>query len=298
MDGSMQRRKAELELECEVDASVFAGVTERMVEFMEPFLGSFSRRTQAGHATRFVQGLCSNLESKNAESMAYLFRLDRKTLQHFVGESAWEDRPLRDELIRQVGAQLGEAEGVIAFDPSSFPKSGKQSVGVGRQWCGRLGKIDNCQVGVYMAYVSSHGHAFVDVEMSLPHAWTDDKSRLEQAGVPKPNQKFRKRWQLCLDMLDRHGSRLPHAWITGDDEFGKPAEFRRELRIATSATCWLCRATRPFVTSKFPRSRLLRRARAPSARDALHSVSTRGRMSVRRPSGPASMCAMERRGRS
>ena len=73
MDGSMPRRKAELELEreCEVDASLFAGVIERMVEFMEPFLGSFSRRTQAGHATKFVQGLCSNLEAKNAESMAY-----------------------------------------------------------------------------------------------------------------------------------------------------------------------------------------------------------------------------------
>ena len=86
---------------------------------------------------------------------------------------------MRDELVRQVGAQLGEAEGEMAFDPSSFPKSGKQSVGVGRQWCGRLGKIDNCQVGVSRAYVSSHGHALVNVEMSLPHAWTDDKARME-----------------------------------------------------------------------------------------------------------------------
>ncbi|REK27192.1 MAG: IS701 family transposase [Planctomycetota bacterium] len=112
----------------------------------------------------------------------------------------------------------------------AFPKSGKQSVGVGRQWCGRLGKIDNCQVGVFMAYVSSRGHALVDVELSLPHEWTDDKARMNKAGVPKTHQKFRKRWQLCLDMLDRYGDELPHAWITGDDELGQPARFRRELR--------------------------------------------------------------------
>jgi SRSO17 transposase len=146
------------------------------------------RRAQAAHAVQVVQGLGSDLEAKNAESLAYLFGLDRKAIQHFVGESAWDDRPLRDELVRQVADELGEPAGVIVFDPSGFEKSGKQSVGVARQWCGRLGKIDNCQVGVYMAYVSSQGHTLVDVEISLPHEWTDDKSRMNKAGVPKSHQ--------------------------------------------------------------------------------------------------------------
>ena len=74
-------------------------------------------------------------------------------LQRFVGFSKWDDEPLRDELARQIGTTLGEEDGVIVFDPSAFPKSGQESVGVARQWCGRLGKVDNCQVGVYMGYV-------------------------------------------------------------------------------------------------------------------------------------------------
>ena len=230
MDGSWERRKEELERECEVDEGLLAERAERLEEFMRPFLESYARRAQSEHATQVVQGLCSDLEAKNGESMAYLFGLDRKAIQHFIGESAWDDRPLRDELVRQVADELGNDEGVIVFDPSAFAKSGKQSVGVARQWCGRLGKIDNCQVGVYMAYASAGGHALVDVEMSLPHEWADDKARMRKAGVPKSHQKFRKRWKLCLDMLDRYGDQLPHAWVTGDDEFGKPREFRRELR--------------------------------------------------------------------
>lgn len=230
MDGSWERRKAELERECEMVPGLLEESAARLEEFMQPFVESYPRRLQAAHAKQMVQGLCSDLEAKNAESIAYLFGLDRKAMQHFVGESAWDDRPLRDELVRQVARELGEDEGVIAFDPSSFEKSGQESVGVARQWCGRLGKIDNCQVGVYMAYVSSQGHALVDVEMSLSHEWTNDKPRMRKAGVPKTAQKFRKRWQLCLDMLDRYGAQLPHQWITGDDELGKPAEFRQKLR--------------------------------------------------------------------
>lgn len=230
MEGAQRRRLEELERECEMDEGLFADVAGKLEEFMRPFVDSYARRTQASHAVQVVQGLCSDLEAKNAESIAYLFGLDRKAIQHFVGESTWEDRPLRNELVRQVGSELGEPDGVIVFDPSGFEKSGKQSVGVARQWCGRLGKIDNCQVGVYMAYVSARGHALVDVELSLPHEWTNDKSRMNKAGVPKPCQKFRKRWQLCLDMLTRYGEQLPHTWVTGDDELGKPQQFRKELR--------------------------------------------------------------------
>ncbi|WP_339684164.1 transposase [Gimesia maris] len=108
-----------------------------------------------------VRDLCSDLQHKNGESIAYLFGLDRKAIQHFLGESYRSDAPIREELAKQIGTELGEFDGVIAFDPSAFAKSGDQSVGVARQWCGRLGKIENCQVGIYMAYVSSKGHATV-----------------------------------------------------------------------------------------------------------------------------------------
>jgi len=230
MECSFDQRKRELEEECELPDSVFASAFERVQAFMEPFVDSYCRTEQRAHAIDVVSGLFSDLEHKNAESIAYHFGLDRKTIQHFVGESRWNDRPLRDELANQIGTQLGESDAILAFDPSAFPKSGKQSVGVVRQWCGRLGKIENCQVAVYLGYVSSKGHALVDTELYLPEKWTKDRQRMEQAGVPKDRQRFRTRHKMCLEFLDRHGDRLPHAWITGDDELGRPADFRRDLR--------------------------------------------------------------------
>jgi SRSO17 transposase len=195
---------------------------------MEPFLDSFDRREQREHAHTFVQGLLSDLEHKNVESIAYRFGQERLPLQWFVGVSEWDHAVLRDELVRQVGEQLGEQDAVIVFDPSAFPKSGRESVGVARQWCGRLGKVDNCQVAVYMAYVSSREHALVDTRLFLPKEWTQDKNRRKKAGVPQ-DIRYRTRHQLCLEMLARHGQTLPHAWITGDDEMGRPSWFRRHL---------------------------------------------------------------------
>jgi len=230
MDCKFQTRKNELEAECKLPTDALATVSNRLTNFMKPFLENYSRSDQQAHAMTVVRGLCSDLERKNGESIAYLFGLDRKAIQYFVGESKWNDRPLRDELARQIGSELAKPDGVLAFDPSSFPKSGKQSVGVARQWCGRLGKIENCQVGVYLAYVSSQGHAIVDTELYLPKEWTNDKKRMKRAGVPKEKQRYRTRHEICLELLDRNGSQLPHTWLTGDDELGRPAGFRRELR--------------------------------------------------------------------
>lgn len=145
-----------------------------------------------------------------------------------MGTSNWDDHPFRQELVRQVGEQLGEADGVIVFDPSAFPKSGQESVGVARQGCGRLGKIDNCQVGVYMGYVSSKEHALVDTRLYLPKEWTQDQKRMQKAGAPQ-GVRHRTRHQLCLEMLKEHGGQLPHRWIAGDDEMGRPYAFRRRL---------------------------------------------------------------------
>src|SRR5581483_8987122 len=125
-----------------------------------------------------------------------------------------------DELNRQVAAVLGCANAVLVFGPSAFPKKGHASVGVQRQWCGRLGKIDNCQVGVYLAYVGRSEHALIDVRLYLPKEWAKDKKRRAEAGIPK-TVRFRTRHELALEMLDEHGRLLPHAWVSGDDEMGR-----------------------------------------------------------------------------
>src|SRR5207248_847262 len=131
----------------------------------------------------------------------------------------WEHEPLLDELAQQVGQSLGQPGGVLALDPSAFPKKGKDSVGVERQWCGRLGKIDNCQVAVYLGYVSGRGHALVDARLYLPKAWAADKARRKKCHVPR-HVRYQTRTQLALAMLDQRAALLPHSWVTADDELG------------------------------------------------------------------------------
>lgn len=230
MEAEFEQRKEDLLEECRVPGDLLEQVLPRLEEFMEPFVASFCRREQIEHARTFVQGLLSDLERKNVESIAYRFGQERLPLQWFIGYSEWDDRPLRQELVRQVGGQLGDPDGVLVFDPSAVAKSGKASVGVARQWCGRLGKVENCQVGIYLGYVSRHEHTLVDRRLFLPQEWTDDPARCRKAGVPQDRLRHRTRHQLCLDMLAEHGPALPHAWIAGDDELGRPYHFRRDLQ--------------------------------------------------------------------
>ena len=144
-------RKQQLLDECEVPPEVFRGGIERLADFARPFAECLARREQKDHARTYLAGLVSDLGHKNAESIAYRHDQDRHGLQHFVGSSTWDHRPLIKELAEQVGRELGTPDGVIVFDPSGFAKKGDTSVGVQRQWLGRLGKVDNGQVGVYMA---------------------------------------------------------------------------------------------------------------------------------------------------
>jgi SRSO17 transposase len=165
---------------------------------------------------------------KDVESIAYLHDRDRQGLQKFIGQADWDHRPLMAELARQVGAELGEPDEVLVFDPSAFPKKGTESVGVQRQWCGRRGKIDNCQVGIYLAYASRREHALTDFRLYLPKEWAADRRR-RKAGVPAA-VRFRTRHELALEMLDQSGPQLPHGWVSGDDELGRCSWFRGELR--------------------------------------------------------------------
>ena len=228
MERRFELRKEAMLAECEVASQVFSGVAGRLAKFVEPFAQLLRQPAQRQHATDYLNGLMSDLERKNVESIAYRHDQDRGKLQHFIGCAVWDHRPLMTELARQVGQELGEEDGIIVFDPSAFPKQGKKSVGVARQWCGRLGKVDNCQVAVYMAYVSRIDHALVNARLYLPQEWASDRARRKAAGVPK-EVRFQTRHEQMLEMLKEHSDLLPHAWIAGDDEMGRNARFRRDL---------------------------------------------------------------------
>ena len=229
MEARYAIRKHQLLEECQVAPEIFDQVMPRLSTFMAPFVETLQGQALTQHAQTYVSGLLSDVERKNVESIAYHAGQNRLGLQGFIGWADWADAPLRQALLDQVGQQLGQGDGVLVFDPSAFPKSGRESVGVARQWCGRLGKVDNCQVAIYLGYVSAQGHTLVDLRLYLPKAWTQDKARLHKAGVPKAHRGYRTRHQLALDMLEKNGPVLPHAWIAGDDEMGRPYWFRRRL---------------------------------------------------------------------
>jgi SRSO17 transposase len=228
MEPRFQQRKDQLLADCQVPPATFRGAVRRLEDFARPFVASLPSPESRQYTGTYLAGLLSDLEHKNAEAIAYRSDLDRQALQAYLGTSPWEHTPLIDELNRQVARDLGRPDAVLVFDPSAFPKKGDASVGVQRQWCGRLGKIENCQVGLYLGYVTDAEHVLVDFRLYLPAEWARDRKRRKRCGVPK-GVRYRTRHELALQMLDCRGATLPHAWISGDDEMGRPAWFRREL---------------------------------------------------------------------
>src|SRR5687767_4379628 len=181
MERRFRVRLDELLGDAVVAGGLVRGLMPRLESFLRPFAAVLQTAEQKVNAQQYVSGLLSDLESKDAESIAYLHDRERQGLQMFIGQSAWDHGPLLGELTRQVATELGEADGVLVFDPSAFAKKGTESVGVQRQWCGRLGKIENCQVGIYLGYVSRRDHALVDVRLYLPKEWTRRKRRCRKA---------------------------------------------------------------------------------------------------------------------
>ena len=229
MEARYAIRKHQLLEECQVAPESFDQVMPRLSTFMALFVETLQGQALPQHAQTYVSGLLSDVEPKNVASIAYHAGQNRLGLQGFIGWADWAEAPLRQTLLAQVGQQLGPGDGVLVFDPAAFPKSGRASVGVARQWCGRLGKVNNCQVAIYLGYVSAQGHTLVDLRLYRPKEWPQDKARLQKAGVPEAHRGYRTRHQLALDMLKKNGPVLPHAWIAGDDEMGRPYWFRRRL---------------------------------------------------------------------
>lgn len=229
MERRFEVRKQEILKDADIHPQVANGMVKRLEQFSQPFIASFGRCEPKENAQLYISGLLSDLERKNVESIAYRYDRNREALQKFIGTAPWDHQPLQQELVRQVGVEIGEDDGVIVFDPSGHKKCGHDSVGVQRQWLGRFGKVDNGQVGVYMGYASGKEHALVDQRLYLPKDWAKDKARRKKCGVPK-DIRYQTRHELALDMLESNGKYLPHGWITGDDEMGRSSGFRRDLR--------------------------------------------------------------------
>ncbi len=159
-------------------------MVDRLRDFVVPSQRALEAEAGGRHVHLSLQGLLSHVDRKHAEQIAALVDVERQVLQDFMGTALWDHRPLVTVLVGPIVAQWGASDGILAFDPSSFPKRGTHAVGVKRQWCGHRGKVDTCQVGVFMGDVSGHEHAVLDFRVSLPEEWTRDEPRRQVCHVP------------------------------------------------------------------------------------------------------------------
>ena len=215
-----------------MDAAVFEQVYEAFQDFHAYFGPLFGRRESRDHSRHYLQALLvQSGERRNAENLSETVPASARAMQRFLTESPWDDDLVTGHLQEYLGPRLEHAEAVWVLDGSDFPKQGRKSVGVARQYCGRLGKVANCQAGMFLAYISPLGRALVDKRLYLPESWTSDSGRCDAAGVPAERRRYRSKTELALEMVARALERdhLKAGWVAGDDAFGMSPSFRNGL---------------------------------------------------------------------
>lgn len=199
------------------------------VETVGQRIGScFSRSELRRRATRYLQGLISRIERKNGWQLAEeLGEPTPVNLQHFLGRADWDADEVRNDLRNYVAEQLGTAEGILIVDETGFLKKGDKSVGVKRQYSGTAGRIENCQVGVFLGYRTTAGHALIDRALYLPQEWAEDPARRRVAKVPE-SVTFATKPELARQMLKRAlEAGILAQWVTADEVYGSDHAFRR-----------------------------------------------------------------------
>jgi SRSO17 transposase len=196
----------------------------------------FYRPESRAHAREYLRGLLAPLEKKNGWTIAeHAGAPEPKRMQRFLNLTPWDSDRLRDELIGYAMERFADERAVLIADPTGFAKKGRKSAGVQRQYSGTLGRIDNCQIGTFLAYATPGGHRLLlDRELYLPeHTWVDDRERCREAGVPD-TVPFRTRPQQVQLMVQRAlEAKVPFAWFAADEEFGQNPALRAFLEERT-----------------------------------------------------------------
>ena len=195
--------------------------------------GHFANPAARASAGAYLQSLLSSVERKNSWQLAEVAGFETPyRFQHLLGRGAWNADALRDEQLGVVLTGLGVEDAVLAIDETGFIKQGKKSVGVKRQYCGASGKLDNCQIGVFLSWQTSKGHALIDRALYLPEEWAQDPERRRAAGVPEEVE-FAPKPTLARRMVERvlaAGARP--AWVVADAVYGADSKLRFALEEA------------------------------------------------------------------
>ena len=187
----------------------------------------FSRSELRERALIYLRGLLSPIERKNGWQLAEEAGDETPyATQHLLGRAVWSADEVRDDLRDYVVKHLGDEDGVLVIDETGFLKKGTKSAGVRRQYSGTAGRVENCQIGVFLAYATRRGRTFLDRELYLPREWAEDKKRMEGAGVPKKVE-FATKLVLARRMIERaRQGGVPFRWVTGDAVYGSDSHLR------------------------------------------------------------------------
>jgi SRSO17 transposase len=206
-------------------------VLGRLHAYAREFRPLFRRIDQYWHGRTYLHGLLLDGERKSIEPLSRRVPGgDEQALQQFVNQSPWDAAPVLRAYRARLAAAFASEDGLVVVDDTSFPKQGKHSVGVARQYCGALGKAANCQVAVSLHYAGRRGDYPLALRLFLPEGWTDDPVRLAKARVPASERAFRAKWRIALELLDEvRAEGLPHALVVADAGYGAGGEFRAAL---------------------------------------------------------------------
>src|SRR3954453_22267972 len=199
-------------------------------EVLERIGPRFARAEPRARAGVYLRGLLSPAERKNGWTLAEQARYATPdAMQWLLNHADWDADLVRDDLRGYVVEQLGDERAVLVVDETGFLKKGTKSAGVARQYSGTAGRIENCQVGVFLAYATSAGRTFLDRELYLPKAWLEDRGRCAEAGIGA-DAEFRTKPELALAMLTRAlDAGVPDGWVTADEIYGQNAALRLAL---------------------------------------------------------------------
>ncbi len=229
---------------CSDEVTVAATVTLAVEAVVDRVRRHVRRVEAADHVADYLRGLLADVERKNgwqlAEQAGYAHP---RGIQRVLDRYAWDANTVRDELREHVVATLGNAAGILVVDETGFPKQGTKSVGVARQYCGTLGKIGNCQIGVFLGYARAHGHAAIDRALYLPQAWLADPERCRKAAIPA-SVLMQTKPQLARQMLD---AGVPAAWVVADEVYGSDGALRRVLEARDRAYVLAVRSNQPLA---------------------------------------------------
>ena len=264
-----------------MDADQIRGLKPMLTRFLKQFDDCFARRDTQAHFPVYVGGQLSDLPAKSCEPIALAAGVAPRTLQEFLSQHKWDEDRMRDRLQELVISDHARPNSIGIIDETSDVKKGDKTPGVQRQWCGKIGKKENCLVTVHLGYATGDFHCLLDGDLFLPESWSEDRGRCRAAGIPD-QVVYRPKWRIALELYDRaRENGVLFEWLSFDEGYGSKPLYLQGLNdreqlfvgeVPTTFSCWL---EKPPVTEQPYRTRGRTRRRQRLRSDASKPTSVK-----------------------